>query len=210
MSKILDGRGQIRKQYKKKRDAMPSALVCQLSARISKAILAWEVYQNAQTVFFYYPLGNEVSLLPVIEDALRAGKHAAFPKTAGEHMDFYEVACLQELKEGCFHVMEPESGKREPVLEPDLCFVPGIVFDWSGGRFGYGRGYYDRYFAKRHAVKLAGCAYGCQVTERLPVNAWDVKMDFLVSENGIFSIRQDGRLCVSANQGNSYISSCDW
>ena len=187
-----ENRARIRGQYKKKRDAMPAELVRRLSAEISQNILEWEVYQHARNVFFYYPLGNEVSLLPVMKDAWLTGKHAAFPKTMGDHMDFYEAAGLQELKEGCFHVMEPESKGREPVcLEPDLCFVPGTVFDRSGGRFGYGRGYYDRYFAKKDTVKLAGCAYGCQIAEILPVNVWDVRMDFLLSENGIINIKKE-------------------
>lgn len=189
MSKIQDDRTEIRRQYKKKRNDMSAALVRQLSAEISEIDLGWEVYQRAQYIFFYYPLGNEVSLLTVIKDALRMGKHAAFPKTMGDRMDFYETAGLQELKEGSFHVMEPESERRDPVCrEPDLCFVPGTVFDRSGGRFGYGRGYYDRYFAGKDTVKLAGCAYGYQIAEKLPVNVWDVKMDYLLSENGVISV----------------------
>lgn len=191
MSEMQEEREKIRRQYKKKRNDMPAALVHQLSAEISELILGWEVYQRARYIFFYYPLGKEVSLLPVIKDALQAGKHAAFPKTTGDHMDFYEAVSLQELKEGSFHVMEPESEGRDSFCgEPDLCFVPGTVFDRSGGRFGYGRGYYDRYFAGKDTVKLAGCAYACQIVEKLPVSIRDVRMDYLLSENGVLSVGQ--------------------
>ncbi len=177
----------IRKKYLAKRQAMPQNLVRQLSDQISDLVLNWDVYQKAQAVFFYYPLGNEVSLLPVIRDALKNGKHAAFPKTAGEHMAFYEITDLGELQAGRFHVMEPvlTKAKQPFYAEPDLCFVPGAVFDCSGARFGYGKGYYDRYFAARKTVKLAGCAYGCQITDNLPADVWDIRMDLLCSESGI-------------------------
>lgn len=186
----FENKGQIRRHYKKQRDAMPVSLARQLSEKISAAILQWELYQRANAVFFYYPLGKEVSLLPVIEEALQKGRRAAFPKTVGDIMEFYEVTDLQELEEGNFHVMEPKAEGRRPVCwEPELCFVPGVAFGRAGERYGYGRGYYDRYFADRGTVRLVGCAYGSQIAEKLPVGAWDVRVDDLVSEEGIFSCR---------------------
>lgn len=179
-------RNQIRKQYRKKRAAMPPELAEQLSLQISEAVLQWEIYRRAEFIFFYYPLGNEVSLLPVVKKALREGKHAAFPKTEGSSMQFYEVTDLKELSEGSFHVMEPLTEDRQPVKwEPDVCFVPGVVFDRTGGRFGYGKGFYDRYFAKNRCRNLAGCAYECQIADRLSIDTWDIRMDYLVSESGI-------------------------
>lgn len=185
----IKNRTKIRDDYKKRRDAMTSSLADELSIKICGQMLAWEPYRQAGTIFFYYPLGKEVSLLRVMQDALQSGKRIAFPKTAGSRMDFYEVGDLHELKEGSFHVMEPESrGKAAVSGNPDLCFVPGIAFDRTGGRFGYGRGYYDRYFAdpeRKAGTKLIGCAYECQVLQSLPVSDWDVRMDYLLTEKGI-------------------------
>ena len=130
-----------------------------------------------------------------MQDALRHGKRIAFPKTTGDAMDFYEITDLDLLKEGSFHVMEPESrGKKAVSNNPDLCFVPGIAFDHAGGRFGYGRGYYDRYFAdplRQAATTRIGCAYECQISENLPVSDWDVRMDYLLTEKGIVKRKDD-------------------
>ncbi|MDE7311545.1 MAG: 5-formyltetrahydrofolate cyclo-ligase [Eubacterium sp.] len=175
----------VRSFYKSKRDKMPDLLAQELSLKISRIVLASEWYQHARLLFFYYPLGREVSLLPVIHDALRQGKRAAFPKTIGERMEFFEITDLCQLEEGCFHVMEPDAEGKKPVSEePDLCFVPGTVFDKKGGRLGYGRGYYDRYFAEKNTAMLVGCAYGFQIVDELCTDAWDVRMDVLLSENG--------------------------
>lgn len=192
MENSLQVRKQVRRYYKSRRDALPLRVISQLSEQISGNILQWELYQKADAMFFYYPLGNEVSLLTVVKDAMAQRKHVAFPKAAGEDMEFYEITSLHELKEGCFHVMEPPADGRKPVCwEPSLCFVPGTAFDKSGGRMGYGRGYYDRYFTKRGGGKLAACAYDCQIADKIPMDAWDRWMDYLISENGIYDCTKD-------------------
>lgn len=180
---------QIREHYKSIRNAMPKQLARQLSELVCRHILHWELYRKAEALFFYYPLGNEVSLLPVIEDALSNGRRAAFPKVTGDDMAFYEITDLSGLQEGCFHVMEPDAAGRQPVhWEQALCFVPGVVFSRAGGRFGYGKGYYDRFFSGRTGQVLVGCAYGCQLAEKLPTDRWDRGMDYLASENGILKV----------------------
>lgn len=186
-----NNRSRIRNHFKHMREAMDSLSAEQLSRQISDRILDWEIYRSAEKIYFYYPLGNEVSLLPVILHALSDKKRTAFPKVQGSQMSFYEVGGLDELAEGCFHVMEPVSAGRAPADWPQaLCFVPGTVFDRMGGRFGYGRGYYDRYFAERTGCRLAGCAYAFQITDPLPLGQWDRGMDYLICENGIVDFSQ--------------------
>lgn len=143
-------------------------------------------FSEGRSCLFYYPLGKEVSLLAAVTEALAQGKRTAFPKTAGNSMQFYEITDLNDFSEGRFHVMEPFTEGKNPVRwEPQLCFVPGMVFDRAGGRMGYGKGYYDRYFAGNRNVLLAGCAYEFQIADSLVLDAWDIRMDWLVTENGM-------------------------
>ena len=181
LNDIRKRKDRIRKEYLAKRNAMPKELVKRLSDEISDFVLGWDVYQKAQAVFFYYPLGNEVSLLPVIRDALKNGKQAAFPKTFGDEMEFYEITDLRDLKEGRFHVMEPAVNTKQPFYaQPDLCFVPGAVFDVSGGRFGYGKGYYDRFLKECKAYKIGIC-FPFQFREDvIPTDFMDVPMDEVI------------------------------
>ncbi len=185
----MQAKRRVRNHCKMMRDMMPAQAARQMSGQACGHILNWGLYQAAggfDIVLFYYPLGNELSLLRVIEGHMEQGRRAAFPKVTGEDMEFYEITNIDELEEGFFHVMEPAGDQLHPVKwEQALCFVPGTAFDRAGGRLGYGRGYYDRYFAHRHAVTLAGCAYECQIAEELPVDVWDIRMDYLVSERGI-------------------------
>ena len=51
--------------------------------------------------------------------------------------------------------------------------------------WGYGKGYYDRYFAQHEKLIRIGTAYEMQVEEWIKAEETDVKMQFLVTETGI-------------------------
>jgi 5-formyltetrahydrofolate cyclo-ligase len=64
---------------------------------------------------------------------------------------------------------------------PDLAFVPGIAFDLNCFRIGYGGGYYDRFLGKRKCFKVGIC-FDFQIVERIPHEAFDIRMDIVISE----------------------------
>lgn len=63
---------------------------------------------------------------------------------------------------GAFGILEPIGDQPVPKSTIDLIHVPGVVFDPSGYRIGYGGGFYDRYLADYGGVTLA-TAYGFQL-----------------------------------------------
>jgi len=170
--------------------------VIEKSQEICRQVLEREEYKNSGTIFAYYPLGNEVNCLPVIEQALRDGKRLVLPRTGRDYrMEFYEIKGLEDVEEGNFHVMEPKADCKiflphVPVMEQKctefLVIVPGVVFDHYGNRYGYGKGYYDRYFARfPHLIRM-GLAYTEQLSEEsLECLETDVKMHIIVTENTI-------------------------
>ena len=170
------------------------------SGRICEQLMQWELFLQAKTIFFYYPLGNEVDLLEAADMAIHLGKQVVFPKTEGDRIQFYQVEDLSEFCEGYFHVMEPvseklfvEDAENSADGQPMLVLVPGVAFDRQKCRMGYGGGYYDRYLAKlteglragsEPPVKL-GIAYQCQIAEKIPANSTDVPMDYILTEAGM-------------------------
>ncbi len=89
-------------------------------------------------------------------------------------------------------------GIREPVVLPgregirggfDLIVVPGLAFDASGRRLGQGHGYYDRFLhgLGGKGVKV-GLAFSWQLVPEVPVEAWDVPVDAVVTENGVVGL----------------------
>ena len=186
----MEIRATTRKFYKELRNEMSIEECRQRSKQICDCVLSSSWYQKAQIILGYYPLENEVDILPVLEHALVRGKKVALPRTEKKcKMDFFEVKNLAaDVTEGAFHIFEPKEWcERITLLESKkenvIALVPGVVFDKEGNRYGYGRGYYDRYFARCHDIYRVGIAYDMQLSREM-LNAYptDVKMHCIVTE----------------------------
>lgn len=178
-----DNKQKIRLDAKDKRDALSETQAAQWSAEICMILEGQPFFKDARTVYFYYPLGNEVNLLPLAQKALDMGKQAAFPRVAGSSMEFYQVASLKDFAEGAFHLMEPIGCDKMHAADA-LVFVPGLAFDAHGSRMGYGKGYYDRYFARYPGCRKIGICYNMQLALYVPCGAYDIPMEAVVTERG--------------------------
>jgi len=71
---------------------------------------------------------------------------------------------------------------------PVIAIVPGVGFDHCGMRLGRGRGFYDRALTQlRQAgnVHAVGLAFECQIVADLPSDAWDQRVDVVVSDTRV-------------------------
>ena len=122
----------IRAQFLTERKALPQARRDKLSEQIQKKFLCSELFAEVKFLALYSAVHNEVSTDMVGNSALAAGKRVAYPRVAGESLEFVEVASLDDLAPGAFTVPEPRKGDRVPLGALDLVVVPGIVFDRTG------------------------------------------------------------------------------
>lgn len=89
-----------------------------------------------------------------------------------------------------FGIWEPDPRTSEQVAISSLrgVLVPGLAFDRSGARLGYGKGYYDRILSGYLGLKV-GVAYSFQlVDEKIPCGATDIRMDFVVTDTEIHQV----------------------
>ena len=117
--------------------------------------------------------------MPILEQALRDGKKVALPKCYGPEMRFIYVEDLTRIRKSSCGVPEPLDDVPIADDETALVLMPGMAFDQSGHRMGYGGGYYDRFLsAQPHHPTIALC-YDFQVVEQLPTDAFDIPVDQL-------------------------------
>ena len=85
---------------------------------------------------------------------------------------------------------------RAPINEnkeiiPQLFFVPCLGFDLKGYRIGYGGGFYDKTFEKLKKLNLSfntvGFAYDDQKHNELPIEKFDYKLDFVLTEKQLYT-----------------------
>ena len=67
----MTAKQQIRKKYKTLRNEMSNSEVREKSDQICKRIISIELFQNAEKILAYAPLGNEVDIRLVIEEGWR-------------------------------------------------------------------------------------------------------------------------------------------
>ena len=66
--------------------------------------------------------------------------------------------------------------------------VPLVAFDKNKFRLGYGGGYYDRYITKilkKKKVLTIGLAFSFQKLKRIPINKFDQKLDYIITDKDI-------------------------
>ena len=87
-----------------------------------------------------------------------------------------------------------EYGMMEPIKSeakiPNIILIPVLAYDKNKNRLGYGKGFYDRYLNKYlkqfRNIFTVGVAFSFQKHHKLPINKNDVKLNFIITEKGIF------------------------
>jgi len=79
----------------------------------------------------------------------------------------------------------------------EVVFVPLTGFDRRGGRIGFGKGWYDRFFSRLsghgiHPVKI-GLAFSFQEVPSVPCDPWDEPLDMVVTENEIINCQYNSK-----------------
>lgn len=163
------------------------------SVRIWDVLEKSVLYRNAQSIFTYISCGSEVETYFTLDQIRRQGKQFYLPRIQeGGRMDFYGVENIYHMERNRYGIYEPSM--REQKKEPDahsLMLVPGLAFDLSGERIGYGRGYYDRYLQRFPELTTVGLCYDFQITaEPLPADDTDRKLQYLISPRGLYSVEK--------------------
>lgn len=184
----------LRKQKKAERDRLTPEERALKSQQICEALLGSALCREARYVYCYAPIGSEADIRSLAEQFFASGKRVAFPRVTGEAvMEFFEVSGWSELKKGAFGVPEPpDDGRVSADWKGALVLVPGVAFAADGARCGYGKGYYDRYFAAHPELVRVGIGFECQIAPELSglCEETDYWLDYVQTECRCFCAAQ--------------------
>ncbi|UOQ86010.1 5-formyltetrahydrofolate cyclo-ligase [Gracilibacillus salinarum] len=121
----------------------------------------------------------------IIRRAWKEGKRVAIPKCfpVTKEMCFYHYESGDTLLPLWKDMLEPISNAESFINKSDidLIIVPGIAFDKSGYRIGYGGGYYDRYLQSFRGKSIS-IAAGFQLYSSIPVQPHDIPVDIIITD----------------------------
>lgn len=198
-----ESKKELRRQVLQQRQLLDETARRRMSAAICDSVIEILAKRHLQSgirgsLFTFMPFGHEADIFPVAEWCWKQGIPVVASKTIREprSLRLHEVSGPQDLVSGVWGIPEPVS--TAPLADPAkiaTILVPGVAFDRSGGRLGYGGGYYDRLF---ESLKGAGChpyklspAFGLQIVDRVPMEEHDEKVDLLITEEEIIEISKN-------------------
>ncbi len=179
---------ELRKKYLSIRSSLSEQEVETKSEKIIRQLLSSEPFKEAAIVHSYLPIkkNREVNTLDVVEHCFENDKIVVIPKVeADQQISHHVLNSFEELKTNNWGVAEPIRPKPVSVAEIDLVVVPMVCGDRNRSRIGYGKGFYDRFLSQTDAFKI-GLLYNCTLTdEKIPVEDFDQKPDWLITEKEI-------------------------
>ncbi len=172
------------------RDAIDPGTHHAASLHIAQAVCASTAFAAARSVLLTLPHKSEWDTRPVFAAAFAAGKTVVLPRVnAGTRMlELHRVTdIVRDVGAGYRGIAEPLN--HAPMVDAaviDWILVPGVAFDLSGRRLGYGGGFYDRLLSQvaRGVPRIAG-AFDLQVVPSVPAAPHDLKVDSIVTEQRV-------------------------
>ena len=147
-----------------------------------------KIKKKPTRIALYYPSNFELNILKVLELKYFSSQTILLPVTEKNNfIQFYPWNTNETLIVNKFGMLEPLKTK---VKIPHVIITPLLAFDKDKFRLGYGKGYYDRYLNKyikqRKDILTIGVAFSFQKYHKLPINKNDAKLDFILTEKGIY------------------------
>jgi 5-formyltetrahydrofolate cyclo-ligase len=177
----------IRSDLRERRWSIPADVRETMSRRICEKLS--QVVHPCDTVLVYCAKEPEVETSWFIDHLLDHNRKVIVPIIEKEQISLRlsYIDSREALKPSTFHVPEPVGCEIPADPAHVTCaIIPMLGFDRSGGRIGYGAGYYDRFLSEYNHIRRIGIAYSVQEVPAIPVQPHDIRMDIIVTETNTF------------------------
>lgn len=195
-SKINSAKEQLRQQFLLARSNITSEEALRNAVVIKENFFkVFPTIKHDVIIAGYVAIKNEIDVLPILKHLHEMHHKIALPVIAERKapLKFYDWSFSEEFcTNSLYGVLEP--GKGRAFVDPSIIITPIVACARNGYRLGYGGGFYDRTLAhyrnSNHKVISVGVCFHCQLTDTLPHNITDQKVDIIITEQEIIIINQ--------------------
>ncbi len=177
-------KAELRDQMRRRRHQLTGAERTAAGERIAERLIAWPELPATGIVATFLSLPDEIPTDAINRELRKAGYQLVVPVFSREAKGyrFAEWRPGEELRVGPMKVLEPVEKRYVHHTSVDLVVVPGLVYDRSGGRIGFGGGHYDRMLADCRADALfTAIGYPFQVVDEVPQFERDIRIDWILT-----------------------------
>jgi 5-formyltetrahydrofolate cyclo-ligase len=177
-----DKKEEIRKKILSLRNGLDNEWIRDISIKIEKRLFEDRDFLESKNIMFYDAFEKEVQTREMIKRAVDMKKRIFLPITDFKNKNLL----ISEITD------KNESQKNASENEIDMVIVPGVAFDESGSRIGFGKGFYDRFLkGLSKNVKTIGLAFDFQVAGKIPVDSHDFIIDKVITEKRIIDCHKN-------------------
>ncbi len=180
---------ELRNKIKALRKCLARQEILEKSDIIYNKLFELEKINQAKTVMVYIDAFNEVRTDKIIKKLLDDGKKVCAPITdkSTKTITAYYFVDSKDFVKGAYGILEPPKTHIADISQIDVAIIPGIAFDKSGNRMGFGEGYYDRFLSRLEGTKIGIC-YKFQCEYNIDADEYDIPMDYIINEEEIYVI----------------------
>lgn len=179
----------LRKKYMDLRKTLSKDEVLSLSQKIfENFVLQFNVIEN-QRVHIFFPIEklNEINTKIFINYFFERNIQVFVPKMVGNKIISIQIKPDTVFLQNSWGILEPQSNENESDYF-DYVITPLLYCDTTGNRIGYGKGFYDQFFAGiNNDAKKIGVNYFSPTDSIDDVSLQDVKLDYLVTPTEVLS-----------------------
>lgn len=183
-------KAQLRKIYLEKRNELSKEEVRNLSEKIfENFVLQFKPIENQKVhIFLSIEKFNEVNTSLFINYFFQNKIRVFVPKMVGTKLIAVELTENSELEENSWGIVEPVSNEDCGIKHFDFVVTPLLCCDREGNRVGYGKGFYDKFFADLDpSTKKIGVSLFPPIEKIDDVSPSDVPLDYLVTPTEVLS-----------------------
>lgn len=153
-------------------------------AKLNAKLLSHPKVKSAKSVLAFWPLGMEPDIRSTIA-ALRRQKKVYLPFM--EDDSFKMVTFRLPLTQKKFCICEPGNSNLK-IKKIDVAIVPAVGVDGEGRRIGFGKGMYDRFFARlKHKPYIIFVQSKLCNTSKNICDKYDIQADLLITPQAYYA-----------------------
>ncbi|MBT8245401.1 MAG: 5-formyltetrahydrofolate cyclo-ligase [Winogradskyella sp.] len=180
---------ELRKKYRALRQQLTENDIENKSIAIANRLLQLDIWQYSfYHIFLPIEEQKEINTEYILNILAGKDKNIVISKSNFENftMSPFLLTDNTKLKKNAYNIPEPVDGIPISNQQIDVVFVPLLVFDKTGNRIGYGKGFYDRFLAecKPETIKIGLSFFDAEKEIKVAKN--DVTLDYCVTPNRLF------------------------
>ncbi|AJR02726.1 5-formyltetrahydrofolate cyclo-ligase [Siansivirga zeaxanthinifaciens] len=181
---------ELRKKYKKLRNALDVNRVDDLSMTVANKLLKLPIWDfSFYHIFLSIEEQKEINTDYILNILSGKDKNIVISKSDFETglMTHFLLTDNTKIKKNAYNIPEPIDGIEISTEKIEVVFIPLLAFDAVGNRIGYGKGFYDRFLTdcKPSTIKI-GLSFFEAEQAITDVFETDIKLDYCVTPKTIY------------------------